>query len=399
MSADGSRPCRAARASIGFSVRVYRTSNNCALTGPVIGAVALAGTGTGVQVAPTPVNAAMAERQAQAFVEALKPRRSGKPVVAVLALNEGTETTDFLLPHAVLQRAGVVDLQVVAPRRGRVFLYPALQVEVAQDLASFDRAYPSGADYVIVPAMRDDNNPAIAAWLKQQADRGARITGVCAGALVVGRAGLLDGRRFTTHWYYRKTLLKRHPGCVYVPHQRYVIDGAVATTTGITASVPTMLALVEAIDGRGKAQALATELGVDSWSPAHDSSLFRLNASRAWSYLLNKAAFWRHERWSVDVRDGMDDIALAFAADAWSRTGRVRVDAAASGPVTLRSGLVLVAQPAAQGKPRLPLAPALKPVQQLDRTLSEIAERFGTARREWVMMELEYAGPQPARID
>jgi putative intracellular protease/amidase len=299
LSADGSRPCRAARASIGFSVRVYRTSHNCALTGQVIGAVALAGTGAGVQVAPTPVNAAMAECQAQAFVEALKPRRSGKPVVAVLALNEGTETTDFLLPHAVLQRAGVVDLQVVAPRRGRVFLYPALQVEVAQDLASFDRAYPSGADYVIVPAMRDDNNPAIAAWLKQQADRGARIVGVCAGALVVGRAGLLDGRRFTIHWYYRKTLLKRHPGSVFVPHQRYVIDGAVATTTGITASVPTMLALVEAIDGRGKAQALATELGVDSWSPAHDSSLFGLNASRAWSCLLNKAAFWRHERWSA----------------------------------------------------------------------------------------------------
>ena len=108
-----------------------------------------------------------------------------------------------------------------------------------------------------------------------------------------------------------------------------------------------------------------------------------------------KAAFWRHERWSVDVRDGMDDIALAFTADAWSRTGRVRVDAAASGSVTLRSGLVLVAQPAAQSKPRLPLAPALKPVQQLDRTLSEIAERFGTARREWVMMELEYAGDDP----
>jgi transcriptional regulator GlxA family with amidase domain len=99
----------------------------------------------------------------------------------------------------------------------------------------------------------------------------------------VGRAGLLDDRRFTTHWYYRSTLLKRHPGAEYVPHQRYVIDGSVATTTGITASVPTMLALVEAIGGHAKAQALATELGVDSWSPAHDSSLFGLNVSRAWS--------------------------------------------------------------------------------------------------------------------
>ena len=106
----------------------------------------------------------------------------------------------------MLQRSGVADVQSVAPRRGRVLLYPALQVEVAQDLASFDQAYPSGANYVIVPAMADDNNPAITAWLKQQADRGARILGVCAGALIVGRAGLLDGRRCTTHWYSRRIL-------------------------------------------------------------------------------------------------------------------------------------------------------------------------------------------------
>jgi hypothetical protein len=44
----------------------------------------------------------------------------------------------------------------------------------------------------------------------------------------------------------------------------------------------------------------------------------------------------------------------------------------------------------------LPLAPALKPVQQLDRTLCEIAERYGAARREWVMMEMEYAGAATA---
>ena len=164
-----------------------------------------------------------------------------------------------------------------------------------------------------------------------------------------------------------------------MPHQRYVIDGSVATTTGITASVPAMLALVEAIGGREQAQALATGLGVASWSPAHDSSLFGLTAKRAWNYLLNKAAFWRHERWSVDVWDGMDDIALAFAVDA-------------SGPVALCSGLVLLAQPAAEGTSRLPLTSNLKPVQRLDRTMSEIAERFGAARSEWVMMELEYAG-------
>lgn len=353
-----------------------------------------AGYGASVEVSPAATGAAVTVRDAQAFVDALKPSRPGKPVIAVLARNEATETTDFLVTHAVLQRSGVAEVHAVAPSRGRVSLYPTLQVEVAQDFTGFDRAYPAGADYVIVPAMlyERDEDPAITAWLRQQADRGARIIGVCAGALVVGSAGLLDNRRFTTHWYYRKTAIERHPSAVYVPNRRYVIDRGVATTTGITASVPTMLALVEAIGGRSKAQALAVELGVDSWNPVHDSSAFGLNASRMWSYVLNKAAFWRHERWRLDVHEGMDDIALAFAADAWSRTGRVSVETSAPGPVRLRSGLVLIAQPAPEEAPRLPMTPGLKPVQQLDRTLCEIDERFGAARRQWVMMELEYPG-------
>jgi transcriptional regulator GlxA family with amidase domain len=367
-----------------------------ALIATSIAALLLAGCGKDVAVPPAQADAATAQRLQQAFVEALKPRRPGRPVVAVLALNEGTEMTDFLLPHAVLRRAGVAEVHAVAQHRGRVNLYPALQVEVAHDLASFDRAYPAGADYVIVPAMLKDNEPALTAWLRQQADRGARIIGVCVGVLVVGRAGLLDGRRFTTHWYYRSTVLERHPGAVYVPHQRYVVDRDVATTTGVTASVPATLALVEAIGGRGKAQALAAELGVDSWTPAHDSAPFSLNAGRMWNYALNKVALWRHERWGVDVREGMDDVALAIAADAWTRTGRVSVEALSpSGPVKLRSGLVLVAKPGSKDVPRVPLAPALKPAEQFERTLREIGERFGAERREWVMMELEYAGTRP----
>jgi hypothetical protein len=119
----------------------------------------------------------------------------------------------------------------------------------------------------------------------------------------------------------------------------------------------------------------------------HDSNAFGLTFARAARYALTKAAFWRHEDWRIDVRDGMDDVALAFAADAWSRTGRIRVSPSAPGPVTLRSGLVLLAHPAPADMPRVPLAPALKPVQQLERALCEIEGRFG----EWAAVELEYS--------
>jgi len=369
------------------------TSRAGALIAVSIASLWITGCGTDVPRPPTQSERATSEQHKQVFVDALKPRRSGKPVIAVLASNEGTEMTDLLLPHAVLVRAGVADVQVVAPRSGRVTLYPAaLQIDGAQDFASFDRAHPSGADYVIVPAMGNGDVPEVIAWLGEQVDRGARVLAVCSGALVAGRAGLLDGRRFSGHWYDRDTLL-RHPGASYVPHQRYVIDRGVATTTGITASVPATLALVEAIGGRGKAQSIAAELGVHSWNPQHDSSRVGLDVRRGWQYRMNKAAFWRNETRTIDVHDGVDDVALALAADAWSRTGHVDVKAAsASRPVTMRSGLVLLAQPAAEDAPRMPLTTTLAPVRQLGRTLCEIEERFGESQREWVMLEMEYAG-------
>lgn len=360
-----------------------------------MGGAGLAACGGAGPLPPAVADPALRAQQRQAFVDAMKPTRAGRPVVAIVALNEGTEVTDFLLPHALLQRAGVADVQPVAVQRGRVQLTPALAVELPQSLADFDRAHPGGADIVIVPAMVQDDHPAVSAWLKRQAGQGARILGICSGARVVGQAGLLDGRRFAGHWFDRSTLLRRHAGAVHVPHQRYLADRGVATTTGITASLPAMLALVEALGGRERASALAAEIGLPDWAPEHDSAPFGLTLPRAASYLAAKAAFWRHQRQLVDVRDGADDIALALAADAWSRTGHVQVNAVAerAGHVRLASGLALQVGGADAGLPRIVLAPGLKPAAQLDRTLCEIDSRFGAARRQWVMQEMEYAAP------
>jgi len=364
-----------------------------ALVATCLAGIALTGCGAGREL-PAPPAATAAEAEKQAFVQELRPRRSRKPVIAILAINERTETTDFLLPHAVLQRAGIAEVHPVAPRRGQVTLFPTFQVEVREDLAAFDQAHPEGADYVIVPAMEPDDDRVATGWLRAQARKGAQVIGVCRGARVLGQAGLLDGRRFTGHWSDRDLLVRRHPGATHVPNQRYLIDRNVATSTGITASVPTMLALVEAIGGRAKAQELATELGVDSWSPAHDSARFGLDTRRRWTYLVNKAtAFWGHQRWALDVRDGSDDVTLALVADAWERTGRVSVQAAAStSTVSLRSGLALITAPMPDDVPRVPLRAGLRPMQELDRTLCEIAARFGSSRHEWVLLEMEYAG-------
>lgn len=328
----------------------------------------------------------------------MRPRRPDRPVIVVLALNDATETTDLLLPHAVLERAGVAEVLVVAPRAGDIRLYPALRVQAEMDFAAFDRAHPAGADYVIVPAMEPRNDQGVTAWLRRQAAQGARIVGVCAGALVVAQVGLLDNRRYTSHWFYQGEVSAERPGATYVPHQRYVVDRGVATTTGVTASVPMTIALVEAIAGTERAQALAADLGLSTWTPAHDSNRFGLNARRRWAYIVDSLAFWRRDQRAIDVSDGTDDVALALAADAWSRTRLTRVEAAAPTPtVRLRSGLVLVARDVGPEMRRVALAAGLKPVQQLERTLSEIGHQYGVMRRDRVEQELEYASASMAR--
>src|SRR4029450_5150385 len=98
--------------------------------------------------------------------------------------------------------------------------------------------------------------------------------GVCAGAKVVAEAGLLDGKRATAHWYSLKELRDKHPAIHYVPDRRLVVDQGVATTTGITASMPMALTLIEAIAGRDKAQAVARDLGLVNWDTRHASDAF-----------------------------------------------------------------------------------------------------------------------------
>src|SRR5262245_44675239 len=162
--------------------------------------------------------------------------------------------------YGILRRADVADVVVLGTEPGPVTLYPALTVEPQATVADFEARHLEGADYVIVPAMSRDDDPAVLPWIRNQAAKGAIVIGVCAGAKAVGQAGLLDGKRATTHWYSLKELRDKHPAMTNVADRRLVVDRGVATTTGITASMPMSLTLIEAIAGRDKAQAVGRDL-------------------------------------------------------------------------------------------------------------------------------------------
>src|SRR5262245_48419101 len=204
----------------------------------------------------------IARDEADATVAALKPPKRQRPLIAIVGINDSSETTDYLMPYGILRRADVADVLTLATAPGPVTLFPVLKVEPDATTAEFDAEHPDGADYVIVPAMSRDDDPAVLQWIRSQAAKGAIVVGICAGAKVVASTGLLDGKRGTTHWYYLKEMSKEHPAIRYVRDRRIVVDRGVATTTGISASMPMSLMLIEAIAGRDKADAVGREIGL-----------------------------------------------------------------------------------------------------------------------------------------
>jgi len=336
-----------------------------------------------------------AEKHAE-MIAGLKPPKRERPVVAVIVDEEGSETTDTIVPHAVLSLSNLADVYVVAGTTEPVSLFPALTIIPEITFSDFEQKYPEGADYVIVPASHRTKSPTLVPWIQQQARKNAIVIGICAGARTVAAAGLLDGRRGTTHWYEVDDLKKEEPGVSIVPDRRYVIDDGVVTTTGVTASIPVSLAIVEAIGGTEQAGDLASRLGVNSWTAAHDSSAFSVSSEAIWAALSGRIAFWNRATIGIPVNENVSAISLALAADAWSRTDRSKAFALSERhTVIMDSGLKLTDLDRDQSTiSRTGELSDEFPAQSLDRTLKSIASAYGEDVARYVAVQVEYLRPR-----
>ena len=97
-------------------------------------------------------------------------------------------------------------------------------------------------------------------WLAEQGPQVRRLCSVCTGAFLLGDAGLLDGKRATTHWSRCAELRERRPAIRLEPDRIFVNDGAIWTSGGVTAGIDLALALIEADLGHQTAVATARQL-------------------------------------------------------------------------------------------------------------------------------------------
>jgi transcriptional regulator GlxA family with amidase domain len=124
-------------------------------------------------------------------------------------------------------------------------------------------------------------DPALLRWIAARAPTSRRVASVCTGAYLLAAAGLLDGRRATTHWAAAAELARRYPRVQVDPEPIFVRDGPVWTSAGVTAGMDLALALVEEDLDRDAALTIARHLVLFLRRPGNQSQFSATLAARA----------------------------------------------------------------------------------------------------------------------
>jgi transcriptional regulator GlxA family with amidase domain len=168
---------------------------------------------------------------------------------------------DLSVPAQVFGRyAEPYTFEACAPRAGRVPTTTGFSVHVERGLEAL-----AESDTVIVPGFDPPawelDAPVLGA-LRAAHARGARVGSICTGAFALAAAGLLDGRRATTHWAYAQRLARMYPAVEVDPGVLYVDEGDVVTSAGVAAGIDLCLHLVRRDAGAEAANAIARQIVV-----------------------------------------------------------------------------------------------------------------------------------------
>jgi transcriptional regulator GlxA family with amidase domain len=169
---------------------------------------------------------------------------------------------DVVGPAEVFASAGAYEVEVVAPDPEPFFMSNGMQVvphaAMSDVRGAIDTLVIAGGEGTRKMA----TEPRVLEWTRATAKRSRRVTSVCSGAFVLGAAGLLDGRRATTHWAWCDTLAALYPQVEVERDAIFVVDGSVYTSAGVTAGMDLALALVEEDLGADVAREVAQQLVV-----------------------------------------------------------------------------------------------------------------------------------------
>ncbi|MFF4261771.1 GlxA family transcriptional regulator [Streptomyces virginiae] len=317
------------------------------------------------------------------------------PHDVLVLLYDGVQSLDVTGPVEVFAalahfpgRAGYT-IRTVSPQGKPVRTGSGLTLVPDGELES---ARPGPGTTVLVPGGRftADFEPRLTDWLRTHGGGVERLVSVCTGGLLLAEAGLLDGRRATTHWNACERMARDYPAVAVDPDPIYVRDGPVATSAGVTAGIDLALALVEEDHGQDVALTIARHLVVFLRRPGNQAQFSaQLAAQTARRDPLRDVQQWitEHpgeqlgvEQLAARARLSPRHFARAFQAETGVTPGRyverVRVDHARRLLEESGEGIAQIARACGYGNPEA-LRRAF--VRNLGQPPAEYRRRFGTA--------------------
>lgn len=189
----------------------------------------------------------------------------------VFVLYEAMTALDLVGPYQVLAMNPELRITLAASEAGPQRTDGGMVIHAERSLRDVPHA-----DLIVVPGTGSPEVPladeALIGWLRARGPGARWTTSVCTGALLLGAAGLLGGKRATTHWLAHAAL--RDFGAEPV-HERVVIDGQVITAAGVSAGIDMGLTLLARVCGESTARAVQLGIEYDPEPPFQSGSLAR----------------------------------------------------------------------------------------------------------------------------
>lgn len=294
-------------------------------------------------------NAALTAPAAQPFTAPNLPAPAhdpSKPTVAIVASNNGTEITDLLAPYEVFAASEGFNVYVVAPKREYTpFLWGGVDIMPHYSFAELDQLLGGDPDVIVVPFIKDTENPEIVQWIRDHAGENTQVVSICGGALVLAATGLVDDGQVTTHQGVFQVLEKNYPHIQTVRGVRYTDNGNTVTSAGITAGIDASLYTVQKLLGAEAALATARKLNYPYAHFLADPHYVPPAGPQAGlTVSANATLLWWQSEIGVYLYEGVGEIDLTAVLDTYGRTYTARTVTFAESREIIRSryGLYLI---------------------------------------------------------
>ncbi len=245
------------------------------------------------------------------MIKPLSRRTSGNRAIGVIAF-EGISPFHLSVPCLVFgedrQDDGIPTTEVLicAERPGRLRTTANFSIEASEGLDCL-----AEVDTVIVPSWRNPDERAseeLLSALRTAHSRGKKIVGLCLGAFVLAQAGLLDGRRATTHWRWAESFSRHFPDVKLDQDVLYVEDGDLLTSAGTAAALDCCLHLLRAQIGAELANRVARRLVISPHRQGGQAQFIEQPVpARVDDDRLSEALDWAQR--NLDQVIGLDDLA------------------------------------------------------------------------------------------